>query len=159
MFEIATRKDGKQACVKSRGPAGGLYVIDADSGETVFWPDEVIGTVETHTDGEAPKAPPVSAPNEWVKLDYDKPRVDLLPVAGLFETAKVMAYGAKKYAEHGWKRGGDDAPGRYTAAALRHILAHVDGEANDQESGLPHLAHAAASCLIALALLARKGNP
>ena len=46
---------------------------------------------------------------------------------------------------------------RYFSAAQRHLLAWNDGEDNDPESGLPHLAHA--SCNLMFMLYHTKHNP
>ena len=45
-----------------------------------------------------------------------------------------------------------DARDRYLAAALRHIVTHRQGARLDDESGMPHLAHAIASLLFIMAL-------
>lgn len=60
-----------------------------------------------------------------------------------------MGKGAEKYGDWNWTHIGE--PKRYVAAALRHLMQAQISE-NDEETGLPHLAHAAASCLIALEL-------
>lgn len=58
--------------------------------------------------------------------------------------AKVSEYGAKKYAvtysEQNWRRV-ENAANRYADSLARHFAAHVAGEANDPESGLPHIDH------------------
>jgi hypothetical protein len=38
----------------------------------------------------------------------------------------------------------------YYDAAMRHLMAWWDGQTNDPETGLPHLAHAAANLCILL---------
>lgn len=85
------------------------------------------------------------------KGDAGKLRFDLLPVEGLSAVARVLEYGAKKYGEHNWRHV-KRAQARYVAAALRHVFAHVGGEALDPESGEPHLAHAACSILFMLSM-------
>lgn len=84
-----------------------------------------------------------------VKYDSEKPRFDLIPPAAEELLAKVLTYGAKKYAPNNWKYV-DNANERYIAAALRHINAHRKGEYNDDETGEPHLAHA--MCCLAFLL-------
>lgn len=73
----------------------------------------------------------------------------LLPPLATLKVGDVLAYGAKKYAPKSWQTipNLDD---RYRAAALRHIMADLSGEALDPESGLPHLAHAATSLMFVL---------
>lgn len=80
------------------------------------------------------------------KYDSDKVRMDLLPFDSLEEIAKVLTFGAKKYGENNWKLV-DNPLIRYEAALLRHITAYKNGELLDQETGLPHLAHAGC-CLL-----------
>ena len=76
-----------------------------------------------------------------IKHDDGKPRLDLLDRCFLEETARVLGFGADKYAPHNYKKG--LAYTRLIAAAMRHIVAFNDGEDIDPESGLSHLAHAA----------------
>ena len=59
----------------------------------------------------------------------------------LTEQAKVLTFGATKYTPEGWREV-PDAPNRYLDAAFRHLVAYSQGERYDDESGLPHLAHA-----------------
>lgn len=85
------------------------------------------------------------------KYDAGKPRMDLLPGFGaLMEVGKVATFGANKYKDHNWR--GAKSNGRYIAALIRHICYWIEGEENDQESGLSHLAHAAWNCLAILQL-------
>jgi hypothetical protein len=90
---------------------------------------------------EEPAAPPVDN-RQGVKYDTDKPRPDLLDPKAILAMAQVMEHGAKKYDTDNWKRVSEPQR-RYYSAALRHLLAWWGGEANDAESGLSHLAHAA----------------
>ena len=83
------------------------------------------------------------------KDDAGKPRWDLLPMRALDQVSAVLAYGANKYGEENW-RGVPEARKRYLAAALRHLAAWRLGQADDPESGLPHLAHAACCVLFLL---------
>lgn len=72
-------------------------------------------------------------------------RHDLMPSGPLSFVAAVFGYGATKYDVHNWRRG---YPWSLSSAALmRHLHAWLDGEDVDEESGLPHLAHAVAHCL------------
>lgn len=82
-----------------------------------------------------------------VKLDIDKPRLDLLPWHAVEGAARVLTYGAAKYAPHNWAKG--MAWSRLQAAARRHLVAFSKGENVDSESGLPHLDHAVC-CLMFL---------
>ena len=85
------------------------------------------------------------------KDDDGKPRWDLLPFAEIEEVVKVLTYGARRYGDHNWRQV-ENARDRYLAAALRHIVTHRQGARLDDESGMPHLAHAIASLLFIMAL-------
>ena len=92
--------------------------------------------------------------NNAVKADDGKPPMGLLPWPALWDVARVLAFGAKKYAAHNWKKGMDWS--RMYDAALRHLSAFIEGENDDPESGLPHLAHANC-CLLFLATYEKMG--
>lgn len=64
----------------------------------------------------------------------------------VYEVARPMTFGAKKHGGHAFRMG--VTHGEYFSAAMRHIVAHVGGEASDPETGYLHLAHAAASVMI-----------
>lgn len=76
---------------------------------------------------------------QGIKYDQDKPRMDLLDSDALVGLAKVLTFGATKYAAHNWRNGINDS--RLVAALLRHISAINKGELVDPESGLPHIDH------------------
>lgn len=76
-----------------------------------------------------------------LKFDAAKVRLDLLSVPALIGTGEVLTFGAKKYASWNWTKGFDWS--RLYGAALRHLLAHMNGENLDPESGLSHLDHLA----------------
>jgi hypothetical protein len=92
--------------------------------------------------------------NRAVKYDQDKPDYSLLPPEALEEMSKVLTYGAKKYAPHNWAKGMDWS--RLYSAMNRHIWAWWNGEDNDKETGLSHLAHAMC-CLAFLISLDKRG--
>jgi hypothetical protein len=75
-----------------------------------------------------------------IKHDQGKPRMELLSAVALKKIAEVMSFGAHKYEDHNWRKGFKWS--RLYGAALRHTLAHMDGEDKDPETGLSHLAHA-----------------
>lgn len=81
------------------------------------------------------------------KYDGGKPRMELLDSKWVEEVAKVLTFGAQKYAAHNWR--GGISQGRLVGAAMRHLLAYNNGEDIDPESGLSHLAHA--SCCLMFA--------
>lgn len=92
-----------------------------------------------------------AAPEQGMKFDDGKRDYTLLPWAGVEEIVKVLEFGAQKYDRDNWKKV-EDAQRRYTKAAFRHLVAHAQGEINDTESGLPHLAHLGCCILFLLAL-------
>ena len=87
--------------------------------------------------------------SEGRKFDQEKPQLYLLPPNSIVEVGKVLTYGAEKYDPENWRKV-DDLQNRYTSAALRHIFAHMEGEKNDEETGLSHLAHAMCCLLFKL---------
>ena len=67
-------------------------------------------------------------------------RLSLIPIYAQVEEAKVYGMGAEKYAPHNWRRG---YPWSWSYDAMqRHLVQFWAGEDRDEESGLPHLAHA-----------------
>jgi hypothetical protein len=74
------------------------------------------------------------------RYNDNKTDLSLIPICTLADEARVWEYGKKKYAAWNWTKG--MAWSVPLACALRHIAAWQRGEENDQESGLPHLAHA-----------------
>jgi len=87
--------------------------------------------------------------SEGVKYDREKPKMNLLPPKAIVEISKVLTFGASKYDAENWRKL-DDLQNRYTAGALRHIFAHMDGEELDPETNLSHLAHAMCCLLFKL---------
>lgn len=83
-----------------------------------------------------------------VKHDSAKPRLSLLNLPFLEEVAHVMDHGAKKYGLDNYMGADPDPVNRFVSAAMRHLWAFLDGEVLDPDSGLPHLAHAAANAMI-----------
>jgi hypothetical protein len=89
------------------------------------------------------------------KDDSGKAPWHLLPWDSVRQVVRVLAYGAEKYCAGGWKLV-PDARERYFSAAERHLIAWQEGEDNDPESGLSHLAHSACSLLFLLWFEARR---
>lgn len=83
-----------------------------------------------------------------IKYDSGKPRLDLVSRDALEELGKVLGFGADKYGANNWSKGMDWS--RCYGAALRHIMASLDREDSDPESGLDHLAHAMANLMFLL---------
>ena len=92
----------------------------------------------------------------FVKFSNGKLRYDLLPYFALDIIVEVLGYGAKKYSEDNWKRGGKIAIKDYKAAIGRHYSRLMQGEYYDSGkdgSGLPHLAHIATNCMFIMELI------
>lgn len=85
---------------------------------------------------------------EGVKYDEGKRRLSLLPTGPLEEVVRVLEFGANKYGDYNWRNGMNWS--RVIDAVLRHIFKWLQREENDEESGLPHLAHAACGLLFLL---------
>ena len=79
--------------------------------------------------------------SEFQKFDGNKLQYDLVPPSLISAVADVLTFGAAKYSAHNWKS--VDDPTRYVSAMYRHLEAWRAGEEIDQESGRPHLHHAA----------------
>jgi hypothetical protein len=82
------------------------------------------------------------------KTTRGKLDVTLCPPAAVRAAARAFSDGlAKGYRRDSWQHG---APETYLAAAMRHLLALVDGEERASDSGLSHVDHLAA-CVAILA--------
>lgn len=89
-----------------------------------------------------------------MKFDQGKTPLELLPFDALTEVAKVLAFGAKKYAPRNWEKGMPVS--KVFASCMRHAWALFRGEDNDPETGLSHAAHLACESLFWLAYILRK---
>ncbi len=74
--------------------------------------------------------------------DLGKAPLANLPPAGIRSVAMVQACGHKKYKNFNNFRKGMEVS-RNLSCAMRHIVAFMDGEDRDSESGESHLGHAA----------------
>ena len=129
---------GSMLKIKPRGSGdSGAVFTDADNLELV-----------PHAYRDEEPEPEPEPELEPVKYDDEKPRMDLVPPGALLACGRVMAFGARKYADWNW-RGLDSA--RIYAALQRHALAWAeDPESKDPESGESHLVHAACCALMLL---------
>lgn len=99
---------------------------------------------------------PEGDPAQAFKSDGGKPRFDLLDDGmpnALLAVTKVLTWAVetKGYHPHSWREV-PEASRRYRAALARHRNAIARGEVLDEESGLPHWAHAACCTLFLLEL-------
>lgn len=97
----------------------------------------------------------MSTEQKGMKHDSEKIQLELLSTKWLLGVGRVLTFGAKKYASHNWRKGIQQS--RLLGASLRHILAYLDGEDLDQESGLSHLFHA--SCCLMFAAELKETRP
>lgn len=72
-----------------------------------------------------------------------KLRLGLLPPEFKVELAQILMFGAEKYKERDWEKGGDY--NKYFEACQRHLLRWELGEDVAKDSGLHHLIHAICS--------------
>lgn len=86
----------------------------------------------------------------WLGGGPMKNRLDLLPPKAVKEVGEVLTFGETKHPGQPWKQMQPNED--HVAAALRHIMEHLDGTTLDSESGRLHLAHAAARLLFAVQL-------
>lgn len=131
-----------------------------DSGpvlDTIIWPE-----VDFKPDAMIVYIPVENLEEEVSYLDGNpktaagmkKPDISVVPPAGILHLATAMMNGANKYGPFNWR----DKPistRPYIAAAMRHLMAYLDGEeysADTVEAGLPvhHLGHVMACCAILL---------
>lgn len=88
------------------------------------------------------------------KDDGDKPPMQLIDAEYLEGLARVLGFGAKKYAPDNW-RGGIEY-GRLIGAAYRHLGAINKGEDIDPESGEPHVYHLACCTMFLSSMMAHR---
>lgn len=81
--------------------------------------------------------------SKGTKNDQGKARINLVPVEAIEGAAKAFGFGADKYGVDNFRNG--IAYRRLADATMRHLLAYMNGEDNDPESGLSHLDHGLAS--------------
>lgn len=99
-------------------------------------------------DFEVPEEPPT----EMLRYNTGKPRLSLLPTAFVLllaptkltalahDTARVMDYGATKYAMNNWRKAGPWL--KVLDSGLRHLDKLMNTEETvDQESGIHHAGH------------------
>ena len=89
--------------------------------------------------------------SSFKKNDTGKLRWTKFAWVGAAKVLRVMHYGAEKYGWDNWRKATTTLDReRYLDAAIRHLVAFVNGEVHDRDSGNPHLWHAACSLLFYL---------
>lgn len=82
------------------------------------------------------------------KHDAGKPDYSLLTRAMVEPMIRALMYGENKYSRGNFRAGFVNT--RLAAAAMRHIMAYLDREDADPESGVSHLGHAMAAIAMLL---------
>ena len=112
--------------VDKRGNA--LFVTDNAIGRIHH--REGLGAIETGVDDD-----------QSAKADKGKLELSLVNTELVKAVAEVRMYGTKKYGDsENWRK---VKPKRYVDALYRHLLAYIEGNEVDEESGLSHLSHMA----------------
>ena len=112
---------------------------------------EIGGVVDENGDllyiGEAGKVKKARVPkqatddDQSAKADKGKLELSLVNPELVKAVAEVRMYGTEKYGDsENWRK---VEPKRYVDALYRHLLAYIEGNEVDEESGLSHLAHMA----------------
>ncbi len=102
---------------------------------------------EFHPNDSPNKEADIDPTNPKDRLGVKKAPLRLVPPALTIVTAPAMAQGAAKYGPYNWR----EKPVKltvYLEAMLRHILALLDGEDVDPDSGFLHLSHIGANVAI-----------
>lgn len=89
------------------------------------------------------------------KADNGKHRISLVPPAIITAIARIREYGVEKYKDpDNWRK---VEIGRYHDAFLRHVVACMNNlDSVDEESGLPHLHHAACNLAFMIEMMEGK---
>lgn len=92
-----------------------------------------------------------------IRSSLQKVRFDLLPTGPMVQIAQVFTFGSYHYGDRNWENGFSYS--RCIGAIIRHITKWCMGADLDEESKLPHLAHACANLMFLIEFqLSGKGN-
>lgn len=127
----------------------GMTYLCSRCGCAWSWTTTIVPQIDINIDRGTPVDAPTAARHNAGKTEYH-----LVPREAVDAIAEVLNYGASKYAERNWEKGG---PLKVPYNSFeRHKLAWLSGEDNDPESGLPHLSHMLAN-LAFLVTYTRRG--
>lgn len=118
-----------------------------------------VGPTPPLPDGKAASPPPSSQPSPSLgsrqcRGDPSKLLFQLIPPEAEEALARVLSYGAKKYAPRNWEKG---LPWSETIGSLRrHLNAFMKGETHDAESGLLHTDHLICNAAFLCTMVARR---
>lgn len=116
--------------------------IKANSGENITLSVPSVPGIEANVYSDNKKDKTITEHAD--RYNIGKTRYSLSPDYALNQMAKVMTFGAKKYADDNWRKGLS-----FTScldSLERHIAKFKIGQDYDEETGLHHLAHAMANC-------------
>ena len=103
--------------------------------------DEWGNTLYINKDGEVTAKINLTDTDQSAKADKGKLELSLVNPQLVKAVAEVRMYGTEKYGDsENWRK---VEPKRYIDALYRHLLAYIEGNEVDEESGLSHLAHMA----------------
>jgi len=86
------------------------------------------------------------------RYNEGKPMMSLVPPIAMTEVAKVLTYGAQKYAKNNWLKGRPHM--EFIDSMERHVAEWKKCIDIDPESGLHHISHAACNLMMLLELIA-----
>lgn len=113
-------------------------VVD-ERGNTLFVKGGAIGIIHHREDRESLETGVDK--DQSAKADKGKLELSLVNPELVKAVAEVRMYGTEKYGDsENWRK---VEPKRYVDALYRHLLAYIEGNEVDEESGLSHLAHMA----------------
>lgn len=87
-----------------------------------------------------------------LRYNGSKVRLSLVPPEFIFAVAEVLEFGATKYDANNWRKFDSDQVRGCIDSIMRHLESYRMGQWLDEESGLPHLAHAATNLAFMITL-------
>ena len=76
---------------------------------------------------------------DGLRYNEGKPKWSLVPQSSLIPMVRVLEFGAKKYEAFNWMKGMSVI--EISESLKRHLDSFMEGEDNDQESGISHIGH------------------
>ena len=87
----------------------------------------------------------VKLSEEAMRFNDGKVEWSLVDFKSIEPLARVLEFGAQKYARNNWKKGMDVT--KMMESLLRHAFSFLSGETEDQESGITHIGHIMCNCM------------
>jgi len=94
--------------------------------------------------------------NQAMRFNTGKPQWSLVDMTCFEDMVRVLEFGAKKYTPGNWKKG-LPIMSQYDSLA-RHMVAFMNGENTDPETGLSHLAHAQCNLMFMMHTMKHHSN-